>query len=315
MRHNRHVKIVVLCLIIALLTGLAAGTGIFLRGDGTFETVTSVRGEQYEMATSGVYAYNAERVVAEGVGWDIITLFLAVPALLLALPSLARGSLRGSLFVLGLLGYFFYQYLMYAVTWAFGPLFLLFVAIYALSLVAIVLIVGTIPVSQLPKRFSERFPRRGMAALCFMLAGLLLFMWLGRLIPAYQGQIDGVLDGQTTFVVQALDLGLIVPLALFTGVTAWRGHAIGYLLASTVAVKTVAMATAISAMLLMAWVYEGALEVAPLVIFAAITAATLWLGIRMYGSLLPAPDEHSLAPAAPAPSEHGRRKRVAPSRQ
>lgn len=315
MKYNSYLKLVVLCLTIALLTAIAAGTGIFLRGDGTFETVNSVRGEQYEMATSGVYAYNAERVVAEGVGWDIITLFFAVPALLLALPSLARGSLQGRLFVLGLLGYFFYQYLMYAVTWAFGPLFLLFIAIYALSLVAIVFIVATIPVSELPERFSERFPRRGMAALCFMLAGLLLFMWLGRLIPAYQGQIEGILDGQTTFVVQALDLGLIVPLALFTGVTAWRGHAIGYLLASTVVVKAFAMAAAISAMLLMAWVYEGSLEVAPLAIFAAIIAATLWLGIRMYGSLLPAPDEHSLAPAAPAPSEHSRSKRVAPSRQ
>lgn len=34
------------------------------------------------------------------------------------------------LFTLGIPGYLFYQYLMYAVTWAFGPLFLLFVAIY-----------------------------------------------------------------------------------------------------------------------------------------------------------------------------------------
>lgn len=315
MKYNSYRKIIVLCLTIALLTAIAAGAGVFLRGDGTFEIVTSVRGEQYEMATSGVYAFNAERVVAEGVGWDIFTLFFAVPALLLALPALARGSLRGRLFVLGLLGYFFYQYLMYAVTWAFGPLFLLFIAIYALSLVAIVLIVGTIPVSELPERFSEGFPRRGMAALCFMLAGLLLFMWLGRLIPAYQGQIDGVLDGQTTFVVQALDLGLIVPLALLTGMAVWRGRAIGFLLASTVVVKAFAMAAAISAMLLSAWVYEGALEIVPLAIFAAIIVATVWLGNRIYSSLNPAPDGHSLAPASSAPKKHDGAKRAIPNRR
>lgn len=288
MRNKPLTKIVVLCLTIALLTAVAAGAGLFLRGDGSFEQVTSVRGEQYEMATSGVYAYNAERVVAEGVGWDIFTLFFAVPALLLALPALARGSLRGRLFVLGMLGYLLYQYLMYAVTWAFGPLFLLFIAVYALSLVAIVWIVSTIAVAELPERFSEKFPRRGMAILSFLVAALLLGMWLGRVNSAYGEGIQGMLDGQTTLVVQALDLGLIVPLTLFTGVTAWRGSAAGYLLASTVVVKAFAMAAAISAMLLSAWAYEGTLEIAPLVIFAALAAAALWLAIRMYGSLRPA---------------------------
>lgn len=293
MTQNTHVKIVALCLTIALLTGIAAGVGLFLRGDGTFEQVTSVRGEQYEMATTGVYAFNAERVVAEGVGWDIFTLFFAVPALLLALPALSRGSLRGRLFVLGILGYLFYQYLMYAVTWAFGPLFLLFIAIYALSLVAIVWVVATIPVAGLPQRFSERFPRRGMAVLCFLLAGLLLFMWLGLIVSASGGQVQGVLQGQTTLVVQALDLGLIVPLALFTGVTAWRGNAIGYLLASTVVVKAFAMAAAISAMLLSAWAYEGTLEIVPLAVFVTVAAAAIWLAKRMYGSLLPSPSAES----------------------
>jgi hypothetical protein len=290
MTRNTRIGIVGLCVVIALLTAIAAGAGLFLRGDGSFVPVTSVRGEHYEMATTGVYAYNAERVVAEGIGWDVFTLLFAVPALLLALWALARGSLRGRLFALGILAYLFYQYLMYAMTWAFGPLFLVFVAIYALSLTAIAWIVSTIPVAELPERFGASFPRRGMAVLSFLFAALLVVMWLGRILPALSGKIQGVLDGQTTFVVQALDLGLIVPLALFTGVTAWRGSAVGYLLASTVVVKAFAMAAAICAMLLSAWAFEGALQVVPLAIFAAAAAATVWLGSRMYRSLRPAPE-------------------------
>ena len=119
MRSTTQIGIVVLCLAIALLTAGAAAAGLFLRGDGSFEPVTSVRGEQYEMATTGVYAYNAERVVAEGIGWDVFTLLFAVPALLAALPSLARGTLRGKLFALGNHAKQFYQKLMYAMTWAF----------------------------------------------------------------------------------------------------------------------------------------------------------------------------------------------------
>lgn len=296
MKRKTQTGIVALCLAIALLTAAAAAAGLFLRGDGAFEPVTSVRGEQYEMATTGVYAYNAERVVAEGIGWDVFTLLFAIPALLAALPSLARGSLRGKLFALGILAYLFYQYLMYAVAWAFGPLFLLFVAIYALSLTAIVWIISTLQLNRLAERFSASFPKRGTAILCFLMAAVLLFMWLARILSALSGQLEGVLDGQTTLVVQALDLGLIVPLALFTGIAAWRGSAAGYLLSAVVAVKAFAMAAAICAMLLSAWAYEGTLEVVPLAIFAAAAGASAWLGARIYRSMLPAPSGDSQVP-------------------
>jgi hypothetical protein len=289
MASRTRIGIAALCVIIALLTGIASAAGLFLRDDGSFETVTSVRGERYEMATTGVYAYNAVRVVAEGTGWDIFTLLFAMPALMVALPALAKDSLRGRLFALGILGYLFYQYLMYAVAWAFGPLFLLFVAIYALSLVAIVGIVSGIPLAGFAERFSAKFPRRGMAVLCFLMAALLVFMWLTRILSALGGEIQGALHGQTTLVVQALDLGLIVPLALLTGVTAWQGKAVGYLLSSTLVIKAFAMAAAICAMLLAAWAFEGKLEVVPLVLFATAAGASAWLGVRMYRSVLVAP--------------------------
>ena len=128
-----------------------------------------------------------------------------------------------------------------------------------------------------------------MAVLCFLLAAMLLFMWLTRILSALGGEIQGVLQGQTTLVVQALDLGLIVPLTLLTGVSAWRGSAAGYLLSSILVVKAFAMATAICAMLLSAWAYEGTLEVVPLAIFATTAGVAVWLGIRMVRSVLPRP--------------------------
>ena len=88
--------LVALCLAIALLAGATAAAGVLLRGDGSTAQATSVRGETYSYATTGVYEYNAERVVAEGVGWDWVTLCFAVPALLAALPFLARGSSEGA---------------------------------------------------------------------------------------------------------------------------------------------------------------------------------------------------------------------------
>jgi hypothetical protein len=194
--------------------------------------------------------------------------------------------LRARLFTVGLLAYFFYQYLMYAVTWAFGPLFLPFVADYALSLVAIVWIVSTIDIRSLGERASEHFPRRGMAVLCFILALALTAMWLRRIATGLSGDLSGaMLLGQTTMVVQALDLGLVVPLAVFTGVTAWLKRPVGNLLSSVVVVKAVAMASAICAMLLSAWAVEGRLAMGGFAFFAAAALASGWLAIRMYRSI------------------------------
>jgi hypothetical protein len=275
-----------LCLVLAVLVSATAGAGVFLRGTGASAPAVSVRGESFQYATDGVYRYNAQRIVAEGVGWDIFTLFIAVPALLAALPWLARGSLRARLFAVGLLGYFFYQYLMYAVVWAFGPLFLPFVAIYALSLVGIVWLVSSIGITGLAGRVSEGFPRRGMAILCFILSFALVGMWLKRIAAGLGGDLGtAMLLGQTTMVVQALDLGLVVPLAVFTGVTAWRKRPVGYLLSSVVVVKAVAMASAICAMLLSAWAVEGRLDAGGFAFFAAAALASLWLGVQMYRSM------------------------------
>jgi hypothetical protein len=273
-----------LCLIVAILVGVAAGIGVFMRGEGETRTITSPRGEEYEMVTEGIYRYNSERLVAEGIGWDIVTLFIAVPVVLATLRGLARGSLRARLVSIGMLAYFFYQYLMYAVTWAFGPLFLLFIVIYAASMGAIVWLLSAIDIASLAERFSDRFPRRGIAIFALAMALLLVGMWLGRIVPALRGEIQGVLVGQTTMVVQALDLGIVVPLAVFTAVLAWNRRPIGYLLATIFVVKGAAMAAAITAMVVSAWIVEGAPEIPPLILFAAATAVSLGLGVRIYRS-------------------------------
>ncbi len=262
---------------------MAAGLGVFARGDGSYETVTSARGVTYQMATGGVYAYNSQRVVAEGVGWDVVTLFLAVPALLLTLPFVARRSFTGRLVAIGLLGYFVYQYLEYAVTWAFGPLFPLFIAIYAAGLAGIVWLGAGIAHDGLRDRFADRFPRRSYALVTAGMAVLLTLMWAGRIATGLTGDLEAAaLSGETTMVVQALDLGLVVPTALFIAVLAWRRSPIGYVLGAIWIVTSIGMSTAIVGMLVAAGFVEGAFEAPPIIIFGAYLAASLGLAGMIY---------------------------------
>ena len=286
MSKKNYRGIAVFCLVIALAVGVTSAIGVFARGDGTTEKDVSIRGEEYEYVTTGVYAFNAERVVAEGVGWDALTLVLAVPALLVAVPFVARGSLRARLFAAGILGYFVYQYLMYSVFWALGPLFPAFIVLYPLAAAAIVWILTTVDVRSLAEGVTARFPRRFMAAFSSLMALQLVAMWSARIAAGLSGDIAGAgLLGTPTLAVQALDLGIIVPLALATAVLAWRRRPAGYLLSAIFAVKGVTMSGAIVAMLVSAWMVEGSLDVAPFAMFSIATAVAGTLAYLVFRSI------------------------------
>jgi hypothetical protein len=274
----------VLCAAVAVLAGIASALGVFARGDGATALVTSVRGEVYDMALNGVYAYNAQRVVAEGVGWDIFTLLIAVPALILAVPGVRRGAFSARLAASGLLGYFVYMYLEYAITWAFGPLFLVFVVIFAMSLAGLIWFGTEIASSGIEGRFSARFPVRGWATISIGLGVLLSLLWLQRIFVGLTAE-QIKLDGETTMTVQALDLGLMVPAAIFTATLALRRRAVGYVLSAAFAVTYVAMTSAITGMLLSAWAVEGQLEIVPITIFVVAGTASIVVITRMYRSI------------------------------
>ncbi len=275
----------VYCGFIGLLAASASAIGVFARGSGASAPATSIRGEAYRYATDGVYAYNAVRVVAEGVGWDAVTLFLAAPALLLAAGFIARGSVRGRLAALGILGYFAYQYLMYAVFWALGPLFPLFVLLLPLSLVGIAWLWSTLDAGTLAAQ-TVGFPRRSLITFGFLAAALLVAMWVPRISTGLSGDLAGAgLLGTPTLSVQALDLGLVVPLALATSVVVLRRRPAGLLLAALSSVKAVTMAGAILAMLISAWLVEGSLEVVPFAIFCCVTVFAGWLAVGVLRSV------------------------------
>jgi hypothetical protein len=271
--------------VLAVLVAAVSAIGVLARGDGTTEAVVSVRGEAYDLVTTGVYANNAERLVAEGIGWDLVTLLLVVPAMLVTAWLVARGSFRARLCAVGLLGYVLYQYLMYATTWAIGPLLPAFVTLFAAAIVGIAWLASSIGLERLAGQVTDRFPHRGIVTFSTLIGLLLVGMWVPRLAAVMGGDLDGVLLGQTTLVVQVLDLGIVVPLAIATAVLVHRRRPIGYLLAAAVVVKGLAMATAIVAMVLVGWRIEGTLDVGGLVIFAAAAVACLWLTIAVLRSV------------------------------
>ncbi len=222
---------------ILLLVLVAAAAGVFSQTTGAHISFVTVRGEHATYQGSGLYRYDPASVASEGVIWDVVDLCLTLPLFVGAIVLNWRSSLRGRLLLSGLSFSFFYQYLQYAVMVAFNPLFLVYVAIFALSAVTFFLNVRVIEVARLPAHLSERFPRRLLTGFIFVMSAALTLLWLGRIIPyTLAGRFPDEFAGMTTLVTQALDPGMVVPLLLSTGILLWRRSPWGYLFAGISAI-------------------------------------------------------------------------------
>jgi hypothetical protein len=234
--------------LIGILALVAAGDGLFYQSPGQPYAFTSHRGENVMIYGRGLYAYDTVSSAAQAKANDLVTLVLGLPLLAISSWLAFRGSLRGQLLLTGTLGFFLYTYVSLAFLAAFNALFLVYTALYSLSLFAFVLSMMSFDMETLPGRFSERLPRGWIAGLLFTVAGFLLLAWLGRILPPiFQGGTP-LLENATTMVIQAMDLGVILPLAVLSGVLLLRRSAWGFLLASVALLKGMTMGIAVSAM-------------------------------------------------------------------
>lgn len=249
MKYQRTIKyLIVTILILATSTSII---GLFSDGGrGSYE-FTSVGGEIVEIYGKGIYKNDSVSVVAQGRASDLVTLFLAIPLLTFAAFLSQRGSLKGRLLLTGTLGYFLYTYMSYSFLWNYNPLFIVYVILMSISLFAFILSLMSFDMEKVPQMFKDGLPVRFLAGFQFFIALMLGLLWLGKIIPSITaGAIPVGLEHYTTLVIQAMDLGFIVPLALISGILLLKGKPFGYLFTSIIIIKGITMLTGISAMMI-----------------------------------------------------------------
>jgi hypothetical protein len=234
--------------LIGLLALFAAGMGVFYQRPGQSYEYTNHRGETVMINGRGMYFYDTVSSAAQQQGNDVVTLTVGLPLLAISTWLAFRGSLRGRLLLTGTLGFFLYTYMSMSMLTSYNALFLVYVALFSLSLYAFILSMMAFDLEDLPRHFSERLPRRWIAGLMFLVGGFLLLAWLGRIVPPLLQGETPALENTTTLVIQAMDLGLIMPLAILAGVLLLRRSAWGYLLASVTLLKGITLGLGVSAM-------------------------------------------------------------------
>lgn len=272
--------------LIFILAFFAAGMGLLDQTPGQPYSFTSHRGETVMINGHGLYYYDTVSSAAQQQGNDVVTLFVALPLLFVATALAFRGSLRGRLLLTGTIGFFLYTYLSMCMLTAFNALFLVYVALFGLSLYAFILCMLSFDLDSLPGHFSDKLPRGWIATLLFVIGAFLSLTWLGRIIPPLVQNTPPRLDNGITMVIQAMDLALIVPLAFLAGILLLRHNAWGYLLTSVFVLKAIALGLAVSAMVVnmaLAGVPEGAGIAIPFLVITALNlaaASSLFKNIR-----------------------------------
>lgn len=189
-------------------------------------------------------------------GDRILITVLALPVLVVSLARAARGSARAAQVWIGLLGYIFYTYAGAAVGYHFNRLLLVYVTLFSASLFGLVAAAIGLDVAALERRFDEGTPRGPVVAFLALIAVMLGALEIGQNI-AYvtTGRVPpGVVNaGGMTFFPYALDLGIIVPLAVLASVWLWRRRPWGYPLAGFLLIKGATMGLALLAMNWFQW--------------------------------------------------------------
>ncbi|MBI5294152.1 MAG: hypothetical protein HY869_01665 [Chloroflexi bacterium] len=267
--------------LIGILALFAAALGLFDPTPGQPFAYTNHRSEAVTLNGQGLYYFDTVSSAAQMQGNDLITLIVGLPLLAVSTWLAFRGSLRGRLLLTGTLGFFLYTYMSMATLASYNSIFLVYVAIFTLSLYAFILSMMSFDLASLPSRFSEKLPRGWIAALLFVVAGFLSLAWLGRILtPLLQG-VDPALENTTTLVIQFMDLGLIAPAAILGGVLLLRRSAWGYLLASILLTKGVTLGLGVSTMAVNMSLRGVPDSLGIMIPFLVITSANLVLTVVM----------------------------------
>lgn len=241
--------ITTLIILIALFSAVASGFGIFSgSGSGAF-WYESIRGESIEIFGKGLYRHMSSDVAIQGIAQDYITLFVAIPLLIISLTGYRRGSVRMCFMLGGILGYFLVSYLLYLAMGMYNEMYLIYVVLLGLSFFALFLIIRQLSQLKIPELFSQKTPYKFVGWFLVINALAIALLWLGVIVPPL---IDGTifpkeLNHYTTLIVQGFDLGLFLPISFISGYLLIKRKFGGYLYSTIYVIFLSLLMTALTA--------------------------------------------------------------------
>jgi hypothetical protein len=219
-------------------------------------------------------------VIPQNRGQDFVTLAVVVPILTIAISQASKGSRRMFLVWFGLMGYLWYTYVAAAFSYRMNTMFLVYVALFALTTFTLVLQLLVLRDLRIAEVFSRSAPRKPVAAFLLLLGILLCSLWLPPVFLFMQSGTlpEFVVKAQTpTSFVYVLDLGIVVPVSIVAAFRIWNASDEGFALAGFVLGKAAAMGLALVSMT--GFALAAKLEVDPML-------SIIWIAVFLSASVM-----------------------------
>jgi len=194
----------------------------------------AVTGNVIALSVSSIYAGLTPVFLPQALAQDIANLAVVSPAWLVLAALALRGSLRAYLLWLGVLTFTVYNYVIYTFSVPFGPLFLLWVAVFGLCVYSLIGGVTAVNHKAVESSFTSRRAILVVAWFLIITGGLFGLLWLSEDVPALlsgvtpRSPIDMALP---TNPVHILDLGFFLPAVIATGALLFKKKPLAYTLA------------------------------------------------------------------------------------
>ena len=232
--------VVRLAYLLAALASITSTTGLFAAGGSGRHQATTARGEVVTLFGEGLYAADSWLVGAGNRGQDVAVLLVEVPALLFVIAWYRRGSPVAATVLTGVLSFFGYYYVSMVFGTAQNRLFPVYVAAASTAGFALMAVARQVDSERVVAALTARPGRRALMTYLGCVAAALGLAWLpGMVSTSLTGKVAEAVGPYTSGATEALDLGVVVPVAVLAVVLLQRSNPAGRVLALVMLVMNV----------------------------------------------------------------------------
>lgn len=284
MKYIKQLRLIVPFIVIGSM--IEALAGIFSNdGNGTY-LHKSIRNEMVEIYGKGVYRHMTTDVAVQGIAQDYITLFIAIPILIISFYFTTKNNLKAKLVFSGTLLYFLLTYLFYIAIALYNEVFLIASFTLFCSLFAFILNIISFDFAIVKSFFSEHKTMRKASVFMIIMATMMVCLWLSVLIPP---MLDGSfypkeLYHYSTMIVQGYDFGIFLPLAFISGILGIKKNEYAYVFVPTYLIfLSILMTALVAKVVFMARIGENVVPV--VFIIPTMLVASIFFAINVLKSI------------------------------
>lgn len=200
------------------------------------------------------YARDSASMGAQGIGQDLVDLFIVVPLLLISLFFARNNNRIWILILAGTLFYIMYSFIIYAFGVYFNQLFLLYCTTLGLSLFAFWVLIVKLNQQDITLWFYESRITKLIATYFIIVAAMFYLLWLKDVIPAIiNNTVPATVSDYNLLVnpVHVIDIAFALPGLIVVAILLFKRQNFGYIFAPVGLVFIIILTIALAGMVIM----------------------------------------------------------------